>query len=163
MMHGRNEKDASQEEVSIVNGKHILIVEDIDVNRLILCKILNTRGAACDVAVNGKEAVDKFGSSEPGAYDLILMDVQMPVMDGYEATRTIRAGEHPCAKSVPIIAMTANAFADDVQAALESGMNAHVSKPIVLEQVEKTIREVLEGQEHEGAVKPGRMSATRTA
>lgn len=163
LMHGRNEKDASQEEVSIVNGKHILIVEDIDVNRLILCKILNTRGAACDVAVNGKEAVDKFGSSEPGAYDLILMDVQMPVMDGYEATRTIRAGEHPCAKSVPIIAMTANAFADDVQAALESGMNAHVSKPIVLEQVEKTIREVLEGQEHEGAVKPGRMSATRTA
>lgn len=143
LMQGGNEKDPAKEEESIVKGKHILVVEDIEVNRMILCKILNTRGATCDIAENGQEAVDIFNASEPGKYDIILMDVQMPVLDGYGATRAIRAGAHPCAKDVPIIAMTANAFADDVQAALDSGMNAHVSKPIVLAQVEKTIREVL--------------------
>ena len=146
LMQGGNEKDSAQEEESIVRDKHILVVEDIEVNRLILCKILNTRGATCDIAENGQEAVDIFNASEPGKYDIILMDVQMPVLDGYGATRAIRAGTHPCAKKIPIIAMTANAFADDVQAALESGMNAHVSKPIVLAQVERTIREVLESQ-----------------
>ena len=163
LMFGRNETDSEKEEVSIVKDKHILVVEDIEVNRLILCKILDTRGATCDIAENGKEAVEIFGKSEPGQYDIILMDVQMPIMDGYEATRTIRAGGHPCAGTIPIIAMTANAFADDVQDALESGMNAHVSKPIVLEQLEKTIKDVLEGLEQGGAKPLRRQVMTRTA
>lgn len=113
-------------------------------NRMVLTKILSTRGAVCDIAVNGKEAVDKFEQSEPEEYDIILMDVQMPVMDGYEATKAIRGGSHPRAKKIPIIAMTANAFADDVKEALNAGMDAHVSKPVILEKLEAAIRKVLE-------------------
>lgn len=128
----------------VVKDRHILIVEDIEVNRMVLMKILGTRGAVCDIAVNGKEAVDKFEQSSPGEYDIILMDVQMPVMDGYEATRTIRACTHPDARTIPIIAMTANAFADDVMAALSAGMDAHVSKPVILEKLEAAIRKVLD-------------------
>ena len=124
-------------------------MEDIDVNRLVLVKILTTRGAVCDVAVNGQEALEKFEQSEPGRYDFILMDVQMPVMGGYEATRKIRSSSHPEAASVPIIAMTANAFDDDVRDALRSGMDAHVSKPIVLEKLEATITDVLNNRNKE--------------
>ena len=87
--------------------------------------------------------MDKFAASQPGKFDIILMDVQMPVMDGHEATRAIRACAHPEAQSVSIIAMTANAFVDDVRDALAAGMDAHVSKPIVLDQLKRTIREVL--------------------
>ena len=129
---------------SAVKGKRVLVVDDIDVNRMILVKILGTRGAECDVAMDGQEAVTKFEQSQPGEYDLILMDVQMPVMNGHEATRAIRAGKHPSAQSVPIVAMTANAFVDDVRDALNAGMDAHIPKPIVLDQLERTIREVLE-------------------
>ena len=85
-----------------------------------------------------------FESSLPGEYDVIFMDVQMPVLDGYGATRAIRAGSHPSAKSVPIIAMTANAFVDDIRDAIESGMDAHVSKPVVVEQLKAAFREVME-------------------
>ncbi len=132
-----------------MKGKHILVVEDIEVNRLVLVKILKTRGATCDIAKDGREAVEMFEKSDPGEYDMILMDVQMPVMNGYQATREIRKGNHPCGKTVPIIAMTANAFADDVRDALEAGMDAHVAKPIILANLEKTIREVLEEKEKE--------------
>ncbi len=89
-----------------MKGKHILVVEDIEVNRLVLVKILKTRGATCDIAKDGREAVEMFEKSDPGEYDMILMDVQMPVMNGYQATREIRKGNHPCGKTVPIIAMT---------------------------------------------------------
>ena len=125
-------------------GRHILVVDDIEVNRIILVKILTTLGASCDVAGNGQEALDVFLKSEPGEYDLILMDVQMPVMDGYAATRAIRASGHPSAASVPIIAMTANAFVEDVRDAINSGMDAHVAKPIQMDKLKAAIRQVLE-------------------
>jgi len=141
-----------QPEDSVVKGKHILVVEDIEVNRLVLGKILRSRGAELEMAVDGQEAVDKFESSEPGEYDIILMDVQMPVMDGYQATRMIRRGSHPCAGTIPIIAMTANAFADDVRDAMDAGMDAHVAKPIILEQLERTIKEVLDKKEQENRI-----------
>lgn len=145
IMGGKEEKDISAAGMGdVVRGRHILVVEDIEVNRMVLMKILSTRGAVCDIAVNGKEAVDKFVQSQPGQYDIILMDVQMPVMDGYEATRAIRASGHPCAKEIPIIAMTANAFADDVKDALSAGMDAHVSKPVILEKLEAAIKKVLD-------------------
>ena len=101
------------------------------------------RDAACDIRENGQLALDAFLQSSPGQYDLILMDVQMPVMNGYEATRAIRGSDHPAAKTIPIIAMTANAFAEDIQASMDAGMNAHISKPIDLEALEKTVRSVM--------------------
>ena len=136
-------KEKKEENDDIVKGKHILVVDDIEVNRIILVKILSTLGATCDIAGNGQEAVDKFEGSQPGEYDLILMDVQMPVLGGYGATRAIRAGGHPSAKTVPIIAMTANAFTDDVRDALESGMDAHIAKPVQIDNLKSTIQQVL--------------------
>ncbi|MBD5102494.1 MAG: response regulator [Subdoligranulum sp.] len=130
----------------IVRDKHVLVVDDIEVNRIILMKILNTLGAVCDSAANGQEAVDKFNASQPGDYDLILMDVQMPVMDGYTATRAIRSSDHPSAKSLPIIAMTANAFVDDVREAIESGMDAHIAKPVQIDNLKATIHQVLDSR-----------------
>ena len=137
------EKDASED---VVRGKHILVVDDIEVNRIILVKILSTLGATCDTAGNGQEAVDKFEASQPGQYDLILMDVQMPVLNGYGATRTIRASGHPSAKEIPIIAMTANAFVDDVRDAIESGMDAHIAKPVQIDNLKSTIQQVLDSR-----------------
>jgi len=129
---------------NVVDGKHIMVVDDIEVNRMILVKILSTLGAVCDVAEDGQKALEKFEASKPGEYDIIFMDIQMPVMNGHEATRAIRRSSHPSAKDVPIIAMTANAFVDDIRDALESGMDAHVPKPIVLDQLVRTVQEVLE-------------------
>ncbi len=128
---------------SVVRDKRILVVDDIEVNQIILVKILSSQGAVCEVAANGQEAVDAFLNSQPGTYDLIFMDVQMPVMDGYEATRTIRASSHPEAKSVPIIAMTSNAFVDDVRDAIDSGMDAHIAKPVQMDKLKATIQQVL--------------------
>lgn len=132
---------------SVVDKKRVMVVDDVDVNRIILVKILTTLGAVCDEAENGKIAVEKFEASQPDEYDLILMDVQMPVMDGYEATRSIRTGTHPSAQSVAIIAMTANAFVDDIRQALDSGMDAHISKPIVLDNLKNTIQTVMDRKE----------------
>ncbi len=147
---GRMQEKPLQKE-SVFAGKHILVVDDIEVNQLILVKILESLGAAaCDVAKDGQEAVNMFSNSKPGEYDVIFMDVQMPVLDGYGATRAIRVSGHPSAKSVPIIAMTANAFVDDIRDALESGMDAHVSKPIVVDQLKATFQEVLERRKHYG-------------
>lgn len=147
VMGSRKMSAAAAAKVSVAQGKRFMIVEDIDVNRLILNKILTNCGAECVAAENGKEAVDLFLKSEAGTYDMILMDVQMPVMNGYDATRAIRASEHPEASTIPIVAMTANAFADDVRDALDSGMDAHIAKPIVLEQLEQTMRKVFEEKE----------------
>ena len=141
-----NMKKIDGGQYNVLEGKNILVVDDIEVNRIILTKILATQNASYDVAGNGQEAVEKFEASRPGEYDLILMDVQMPVMDGYEATRMIRSSRHPSAKTVPIIAMTANAFVDDVRDAIESGMNAHIAKPVQLDKLKSTIQEVLDGQ-----------------
>ena len=133
-----------EEKHSAVKGLHILVVDDIEVNRIILTKILTTLGAQCETAADGQEALEKFVNSQPGQYDIIFMDVQMPVLNGYEATRAIRASTHPRAGQVPIIAMTANAFMDDIRDALEAGMDAHVAKPIVIDQMESTVQEVLD-------------------
>ena len=127
-----------------VEGRSILVVDDIKVNQLILVKILTALGARCSVANDGQEALELFEGSGAGEFDLILMDVQMPVMDGYAATRAIRASEHPSAGTVPIIAMTANAFVDDVRDAIDAGMDAHVAKPIQVDKLKATIRQVLE-------------------
>ncbi|MBD5093148.1 MAG: response regulator [Subdoligranulum sp.] len=147
IMGGRNE--AKEDDDLVVQGKTILVVDDIEVNRIILVKILSALGAKCDVAGNGKEAVETFEASEPGTYDLILMDVQMPVMDGYAATRAIRSSAHSSAQSIPIIAMTANAFVDDVRDAIESGMDAHIAKPVQLDTLKSTIHTVLENHASE--------------
>ena len=145
IMGGKNKKEKEQNS-DVVRGKHILVVDDIEVNRIILVKILSTLGATCDTACNGQEAVDKFKASRSGDYDLILIDVQMPVMNGYEATRTIRGSDHPSAKEIPIIAMTANAFVDDVRDAIESGMDAHVAKPVQIDNLKSTIQKVLDSR-----------------
>ena len=144
VMGGQKKAEISQSDV--VLGKNILVVDDIEVNRIILVKILTSLGAVCDTDGNGQEAVEKFEASQPGRYDLILMDVQMPVMNGYEATRTIRAGTHPEARRIPIIAMTANAFVDDVRDAIESGMDAHIAKPVQIDNLKATIGQVLDNR-----------------
>ena len=143
---GNLKKAAAENNSTVVKGKHILVVDDIEANQIILVKILSTLGAVCDVAVNGQEAIDKFEASQPGTYDLILMDVQMPVVDGYAATRAIRASSHSCAGTVPIIAMTANAFVDDVRDAIESGMDAHIAKPVQLDKLKSTIQQVFDSR-----------------
>lgn len=134
------------EHPSAIQDMHVLVVDDIEINRLILVKTLNMLGASCDIAVNGQEAVEKFEASQPGAYDLILMDVQMPVMDGHTATRLIRSSSHPLAKTLPIIAVTTNVLAEDVQAAIESGMDAHIAKPIQLDKLISVIQEVVDSK-----------------
>jgi len=144
VMDGTKKTEVNQ--FDVVRGKRILVVDDIEANRIILVKILKTLGADCSVATNGQEAVAKFEASQPGEYGLILMDVQMPVMDGYTATRTIRGSGHPSAKTVPIIAMTANAFVDDVRDAIESGMDAHIAKPVQISNLKSTIQQVLDNR-----------------
>jgi len=141
-----SQKELEHRQDNAVQGMRILVVDDIEVNQIILVKILSALGGACDTAGNGQEALEKFEASQPGAYDLILMDVQMPVMDGYAATKAIRASSHPSAKTVPIIAMTANAFVDDVREAIASGMDAHIAKPVQIETMKATIRQVIEGR-----------------
>ncbi|MBR2216447.1 MAG: amino acid permease [Selenomonadaceae bacterium] len=120
--------------------------EDIDMNREIATMLLSEYGFIVDTAVNGKEALEKIAASKPGYYRLILMDIQMPVMNGYEATRAIRALKNPQLAAIPIIAMTANAFSEDVQDALNAGMNGHIAKPLDVEKMLATMAEVLKDQ-----------------
>ena len=135
---------ASQDDgSSILKGKHILVAEDNELNAEILSALLELAGASFTLAENGRAAADAFERSAPGTYDLILMDVQMPVMNGYEATGAIRASGHPQARTIPIIAMTANAFTEDIQDSLKAGMDAHVAKPVDMNVLEKTVRAVL--------------------
>jgi signal transduction histidine kinase/CheY-like chemotaxis protein len=113
-----------------VSGMKVLVVEDNALNMEIAQEILEDEGVIVTGAENGKVAYDIFTQSEPGTFDVILMDIMMPVMNGFDATKAIRESEHPEAKTIPIVAMTANAFAEDVRASLEAGMNAHIAKPI---------------------------------
>jgi len=139
-----------ENEISIEN-KRILIAEDNEINAEILIELLSEiPGLNCVVTENGQEAFDKFTSSAAGEYDIILMDVQMPVMNGYEATKAIRTSGRPDAETIPIVAMTANAFAEDVKAALDAGMNAHVSKPVDPDRVLEVLREFTGGSSRIG-------------
>ena len=117
----------------------MLLAEDNSINMEIAKNLLEDRGMTVDTAEDGKMAVEAFAASAVGEYRCILMDVMMPNMDGYEATRTIRAMERQDAKTIPIIAMTANAFAEDVQTALNNGMNDHIAKPINVRTVMETL------------------------
>lgn len=123
-------------------GKHFLLVEDYDMNAEVATDLIDLAGASCVRVNNGKEAVLRFTRSESGMFDAILMDVQMPIMDGNEAARAIRASRHPEARTIPIVAMTANAFAEDVSLALASGMNAHVAKPLDLDVLETAFAKI---------------------
>ena len=124
-------------------GFRVLLVEDNDINREIARTLMEDLGVTVEEACDGAQAVERFSAAEPGWYDLILMDVQMPVMDGYEATRTIRGSGKAGAEELPIVAMTANAFEEDVRAALRAGMDAHFAKPIDLEKLEQLLRQFL--------------------
>ena len=129
-----------------IDGLKILAAEDNEINAEILVELLEIEGVECEVVSNGQEALEKFTASAPDRYDMIFMDVQMPVMNGYEATRAIRASKHVNAKNIPIIAMTANAFDDDVRAALDSGMNAHLAKPIDMDKLKSVVVKIREEQ-----------------
>ena len=127
-------------EASVLRGMHFLCAEDNAINAEILRALLELSGADCTIYPDGAQLVQAFASVQPGQYDMILMDVQMPVMNGYEATRAIRAGANPLGRTIPILAMTANAFSEDVQHSLDAGMDAHLSKPVDLHVLEDTIR-----------------------
>ena len=120
-----------------------LCAEDNAINAEILEMLLEANGASCTICSNGQEIVDAFASVKPGEYDMILMDVQMPVMDGYTATRQIRALGDPALAKIPILAMTANAFDEDRRNALESGMTGFLSKPIVIGDLVQELRKIL--------------------
>ena len=124
-----------------IHGLHLLAAEDNELNAEIVEMLLTDDGAKVTVTQNGRQAVECFRSNPPGTFDAILMDVMMPVMDGIAATKAIRAMERADAKTIPIIAMTANAFEEDAKRCFAAGMTAHIAKPFQIEQVEKTIVE----------------------
>jgi len=127
-----------------LKGRHLLLVEDNELNMEIASMIFEDLGATTSKAVNGQEAVDIFNQNKPGTFDLILMDIMMPVMNGYDATRAIRALPHPDANKIPIVAMSANAFEEDRQKGFEAGMNGYLAKPINADEMQKTLTQVLQ-------------------
>lgn len=150
LLHALGQQNNGQEEILPVSndtekfkGKRLLLVEDNELNREIAFEILNEYGFVVNGAENGQEALDIIAASKPGEYDLVLMDIQMPVMDGYEATRRIRSLDDSALSSIPIIAMTANAFDDDRRAAEGCGMHGFISKPINMKEVVQELNDVL--------------------
>ena len=139
------QEETDEQDGNILQGMRFLCAEDNELNAEILTELLKIEGAECIICENGEEILRAFEQSAPGDYDMILMDVQMPVMNGYEATKAIRRSSHKLAKTIPIIAMTANAFSEDIQHSLAAGMNAHVSKPVDMKVLEKTIRSIKSG------------------
>ena len=127
----------------IFAGKRVLLVDDIDVNREIGVAMMEMHGIEVETACNGKEAVDMVNQAEAGHYDLVLMDVNMPVMNGYDATKAIRSLADQDKAGVTIVAMTANAFDEDRKAALQAGMNGHLAKPIDMERLKDMIVKIL--------------------
>ena len=136
----------NMQDISVLKGMRFLCAEDNELNAEILTELLKIEGAGCTICENGEEILNAFEQSAPGDYDMILMDVQMPVMNGYEATKAIRRSLHELAKTIPIIAMTANAFSEDIQHSLAAGMNAHISKPVEMRILEKTVRDIKSGR-----------------
>lgn len=130
-------------ESDILKGKRFLCAEDKELNAEILKALLEMEGAECEICTNGEEIVERFADVREGEFDAILMDVQMPLMNGYEAARAIRSGTNPLGRTIPVIAMTANAFADDIQQSLVAGMNAHISKPMDMGVLRKTVVKVI--------------------
>ena len=139
------QEEKNEQNDNIFQGMRFLCAEDNELNAEILTELLKIEGAECTICENGEEILKTFEKSAPGDYDMILMDVQMPVMNGYEATKAIRRSSHELAKKIPIIAMTANAFSEDIQHSLAAGMNAHVSNPVEMRVLEKTIRSIKTG------------------
>ncbi len=142
--------EAADDSGSLLQNRHFLAAEDYELNAEILVDTLEMYGAACDVCENGEEVLKRFASSAPGTYDLILMDIQMPVMNGLEAAKAIRSCGHPQAGSIPVVAMSANAFAEDVQEAMRVGMDAYLTKPVDAKLLEKTLVRILHEREEEG-------------
>lgn len=146
-LHSDERKNTADEiETNTYSQKRVLLVEDNELNMEIACELLSMSGIETEEAFNGKEAVDMVTSKPAGYYDLILMDIQMPVMNGYEATRAIRASEREDLKTIPIIAMSANAFADDIQNSQQAGMNGHIAKPIDIQKLNDTLAQYLSGK-----------------
>ncbi|MCM1106753.1 MAG: response regulator [Blautia sp.] len=148
LQNGENAQEGNSQSLQALESKdysnaRLLLVEDNILNREIAREILKMAGLRPDEAENGREAVEKFAASEPGYYDLILMDIQMPLMNGYEATKAIRALNHPDAAKIPIVAMTADAFVEDIEAARAAGMNDHLSKPIELKKLSAALQKYL--------------------
>ena len=136
------QEEIDEPDSNTLKGMRFLCAEDNELNAEILMELLKIEGAECIICENGERVLEAFEQSAPGYYDMILMDVQMPVMNGYDATRAIRRSTHELAKTIPIIAMTANAFSEDIQYSLAAGMNAHISKPVDMKTLEKTIRRI---------------------
>ena len=136
----------NMQDISVLKGMRFLCAEDNELNAEILTELLKIEGAECTICENGEEILKAFEQSAPDDYDMILMDVQMPVMNGYEATKAIRRSSHELAKTIPIIAMTANAFSEDIQHSLAAGMNAHISKPVEMRILEKNVRDIKSGR-----------------
>lgn len=133
-------KEKKQAELA---GQHILLAEDMEINAEIMMDILSMEDVETDHAANGRIAVELFSKSAVGTYDAVLMDIRMPEMDGLEAAAAIRALDRPDAKKVPIIALTANAFDEDVQRSMQAGMNAHLSKPVEPDILYQTLGELI--------------------
>ena len=136
----RPETDDVPADNSLLCGMKFLCAEDNEINSEILQMLLESKGATCTIYPDGQQIVDAFAKVKPGDYDMILMDVQMPVMDGLEATRRIRSSENPLGKTIPILAMTANAFLEDMQKSKEAGMDEHLSKPVDIAMLEQVVR-----------------------
>lgn len=134
------QEEKEETDTSPLKGMHFLCAEDNELNAEILKELLHMEGADCVICPNGRAVVETFEQSAPGDYDMILMDVQMPVMNGYEAAKAIRRGNHPLALAIPIVAMTANAFSEDVQKSLSAGMNAHISKPMDMKKLLRVVQ-----------------------
>ncbi len=146
----KSDQDEMARDEEILKGMRFLCAEDNELNAEILRELLKMKGADCTICENGEKLLEVFREMKPGDYDMILMDVQMPVMNGYEATKAIRRGSHALAVSIPIIAMTANAFSEDVQTSLAVGMNAHVSKPVDIAVLMKVVTDLKNGGRKEG-------------
>ena len=135
-------EDQQAESQMDLRGMNFLCAEDNELNAEILTAMLELEGAKCTVYENGKALTEAFESVKPGEYDAILMDVQMPGMNGYEATRKIRSGKNPLGREIPVVAMTANAFAEDIKGCLDAGMNAHIAKPVDLDKLKKVLQDL---------------------
>jgi PAS domain S-box-containing protein len=156
-------EDTEEIDMSCLIGKRMLLVDDVDINRIILTEILADTGLTVDEAEDGGSAVGAFEKSPVGTYDIVFMDVQMPNMNGYDATKAIRRLDRPDAKTVPIIALTANAFKEDVEMALACGMNAHLAKPVEMARVMETLHIYLGHQAGGGAPRPDVNAAEASA